>query len=56
MRDDTLHSAQPSSKEATVLASLPLLDRLLPLWILLAMARESLGNAGLINVGPAKPD
>ena len=38
MRDDTLHSAQPSSKEATVLASLPLLDRLLPLWILLAMA------------------
>jgi ACR3 family arsenite transporter len=38
MRDDALHSAQPSSKEATVLASLPLLDRLLPLWILLAMA------------------
>lgn len=38
MRDDTLHSAQPSSTEATVLASLPLLDRLLPLWILLAMA------------------
>jgi len=38
MRDDTLHSAQPSSKEATVLASLPLLDRLLPLGILLAMA------------------
>ncbi|MFM2172868.1 MAG: hypothetical protein RLZZ54_795 [Cyanobacteriota bacterium] len=38
MRDDALHSAQPSSKEATVLASLPVLDRLLPLWILLAMA------------------
>ena len=46
MRDDALHTPQPLSKEATVLASLPVLDRLLPLWILVAMGTLAIGVSG----------